>query len=395
MSPLRILVTDADTPKSLAIVRALGKQYEVWTAANIRMALAASSRYRRRHLTHPAHAADFSEWALSVCIQNQIRVVIPPEESSSLLLARSAELFAQHGILVAASPIETLERMVDKVRTIDAARQISIPVPPTTILERTSDAIEAAREMGYPVVIKPTSTRFWDGERFRNSCIVSYAGSDEQLSNIIATIDSRMPPPIVQKFIHGEGVGVCMLMGNDGEVLADFAHLRLRDYRPTGSGSVLRQSIALTSELRTMSSALLRHLGCRGVAMVEFKVDRQAKQIVLMEVNGRFWGSLQLAIDAGVNFPVLLVDWLLGKPVRKPSYKEGVILRWWAGDFVRTLRVLKGRPAGFPGPFPSRLSALVEFLGRQPDGTRNEIHRSDDRRPALVEPISIVRRLIA
>jgi predicted ATP-grasp superfamily ATP-dependent carboligase len=204
-----------------------------------------------------------------------------------------------------------------------------------------------------------------------------------------------MPSPIIQKFIPGIGVGVSMLMSESGEILAEFAYRRLRDYRPTGSGSVLRESIAMSPSLRSSSARLLRHIGCSGVAMVEFRIEDGTGNPYLMEINGRFWGSLQLAIDAGVNFPALLVDWLTGKPIEKPSYKEGVILRWWAGDFIRTLRVLKGRPAGFAGSFPSRLSTIFEFLGPQPTGTRNEILRWCDCWPSLIEPISVMRKLIA
>jgi len=186
-----------------------------------------------------------------------------------------------------------------------------------------------------------------------------------------------------------------MLMDYDGKILAEFAHRRLRDYRPTGSGSVLRESIALTPELRESSERLLRALGCYGIAMVEYRIESNSGDAYLMEVNGRFWGSLQLAIDSGVNFPSLLVDWLTCKRFAKPSYETGVILRWWTGDLVRTLRVLKGRPSGFAGYFPSRISALKEFLGRQPKGTRDEILQWRDWAPSLIEPISVMRKLIA
>ena len=128
--------------------------------------------------------------------------------------------------------------------------------------------------------------------------------------------------------------------------------------------------------------------------MVEFRLDQETQQLYLMEINGRFWGSLQLAIDAGINFPLLLVDWLNGRSPEQPQYKPGVILRWWAGDFIRTLRVLKGRPSGFTGVFPSRLSALLEFFGPQPRGTRGEVLRRNDYWPSLIEPISMLKKLI-
>jgi predicted ATP-grasp superfamily ATP-dependent carboligase len=396
MRKLRVLVTDADTPKSLAIVRALGATHEIWTAASSRLALAAWSRYTRRHLQYRLDDdLGFCDWVYEAGRANQIDIVIPPEESSALLLSREAARFLQSGITIASLPIDALEKVVDKTKTIEAARRIGTRIPDTQIPERNDAVLDAAHRVGYPVVLKPRSTCFFDGSRFISSIAVGYASSDEQVRSWLRRMDSRMPPPIVQEFVPGEGIGVCMLLGAAGEVLAEFAHRRLRDYRPTGSGSVLRESIVLPPRLRDESARLLGHLGCRGVAMVEFRVNPDTGQAYLMEVNGRFWGSLQLAIDAGVNFPALLLASLTGRPVQKPSYKHGVVLRWWAGDFIRTLRVLKGPPPGFAGSFPSRFSAVLDFIGPQPSGTRNEILRRTDCWPSLIEPISMMRRLIA
>lgn len=396
MSKLRVLVTDADSPKALAIVRGLGHQHEVWTTADSPLALAAWSRYTRRHATYPfSGTAEFCSWVLAMCRENQIQVVIPLEESSSMLLAREAGHFRENGIAVASLSLDALEKVVDKTKTLEAAQRIGIRVPPSESPSNVAGIIVAARRLGYPVVIKPRSTQFWDGTRFVASKAIGYANSDEQLRTLVERLELDAPTPIVQKFISGSGVGVSMLMDRDGNILAEFAHRRLRDYRPTGSGSVLRESIALRPELRDSSARLLRDLGCCGIAMVEWRIESGSGDAYLMEINGRFWGSLQLAIDSGVNFPALLVDWLTGTRFEKPSYKTGVVLRWWAGDLVRTLRVLKGRPSGFVGSFPSRLSALRDFIGRQPKGTRNEILQWRDCLPSLIEPISVMRKLIA
>jgi predicted ATP-grasp superfamily ATP-dependent carboligase len=197
----------------------------------------------------------------------------------------------------------------------------------------------------------------------------------------------------LQRFIPGRGCGVCVLVSKDGSLAAEFAHERLRDYRPTGSGSVLRRSVAVNRHLREISLKLLRHIGAHGIAMVEFRIDDRTGDPYLMEINGRFWGSLQLAVDAGVNFPLLLVDQALGRSVVLPRYSENVILRWWLGDLIRTMRVLKGRPAGYIGVFPSRVSALREFFGPQPKGTRSEVLRWTDCWPGLIEPLSFLRRV--
>ena len=41
--------------------------------------------------------------------------------------------------------------------------------------------------------------------------------------------------------------------------------------------------------------------------MVEFKLDEQTQEVKLMEINPKFWGSLELGLAAGVNFGELLV----------------------------------------------------------------------------------------
>src|SRR5213076_2792369 len=155
--------------------------------------------------------------------------------------------------------------------------------------------------------------------------------------------------------------------------LAWFAHERLRDVRPSGSGSSLRRSVALDPRLQTRAERLLCEMQWHGPAMVEFRDDGTGAPW-LMEVNGRFWGSLQLSIAAGRDFPRLWIEILTAKPVQPPAaYREGVTLRWLWGDVKRLLHILAGRPAGYPGAYPSVAEGLREMFGRQPPGTRLEV----------------------
>ena len=129
--------------------------------------------------------------------------------------------------------------------------------------------------------------------------------------------------------------------------------------------------------------------------MVEFRDDGIGEPC-LMEVNGRFWNSLQLAIDAGVDFPRLWVSVLKGERVEQVSdYAEGVTLRWLWGDVKRLLHIFKGRPAGFTGAYPTRWQGLRELFGAQPEGTQLEIRRAGDAWPALGEWVQGGRELLA
>ena len=122
--------------------------------------------------------------------------------------------------------------------------------------------------------------------------------------------------------------------------------------------------------------------------MVEFKEDRRDRSLRLMEINARFWGSLQLAIDAGVNFPCILADMVAGHlPPTLPSYRAGVRSRWLAGDLDSLLMLLtrsRNRLA-VPLSHPGRLSSLWEFMHFWGSDLRYEVERRDDPGPGVLE----------
>ncbi len=109
-----------------------------------------------------------------------------------------------------------------------------------------------------------------------------------------------------------------------------------------------------------------------------------------MEVNGRFWGSLQLAIDAGVDFPLLASRLALGQPLDAPaSYRVGVKSRWLLGDLDHLLLRLfrRDRDLRLPNGAPSRARTLFEFMKFFERDARYEVVRRDDIRPFLREVV--------
>lgn len=93
---------------------------------------------------------------------------------------------------------------------------------------------------------------------------------------------------------------------------------------------------------------LVQHVKWQGVTMVEVKMDRHLKAPVLMEINERFWGLPQLAIDVGLIFSYLLYKAMNGEALSVPDnfYRVGTQSRWLLGDFDHLLmRMTKSNSA--------------------------------------------------
>ena len=161
---------------------------------------------------------------------------------------------------------------------------------------------------------------------------------------------------------------------------------------------MLRESIELPKPMTDYAVKLLEQVKWHGVAMVEFKVEKASKIPRLMEINGRFWGSLQLAIDAGLNIPYLLYQVTSGQSVAIPdnSYRVGTQSRWFLGDLDHLLmRLTKTNATLHLGPdAPSRWRCAVEFARLFRRDLHYEVESLSDPRPALEEYRAWISQLV-
>jgi predicted ATP-grasp superfamily ATP-dependent carboligase len=394
MTPTRVLVLDGQTTQALACVRSLGRAgYRPMVASRHRWPLAGWSRWaaaRRRIAAETVESfTDLRNWA----VEQGVGVVLPTTERSCLLLNLERDTWESSGIRVGCADAMTLARAFDKGRTLETARACGVAIPPTRLPTSEAEAIEAGRELGFPCVVKARFSEALVGTALIRGGGVSYLSRPEELLPAIA--EHRQGPhwPILQGFVWGKGKGVSGLCDR-GRPLTLFAHERLRDVRPTGSGSTLRRSIPLDDRLRGPVERLLAKLEWHGPVMVEFR-DEGDGPPCLMEVNGRFWGSLQLAISAGVDVPRMWLDLLSDRaPAPTFSYAHGVTLRWLWGDAKRLLKILEGPPVGYPGRYPTRGEGFRELFRRQPSGTRLEIWDPRDPWPAAGEWVQGIGELI-
>jgi len=277
----------------------------------------------------------------------------------------------------------------DKEAVMKAAAACGLRVPAQVVLTAPSDVEQLNEsELCFPVVVKPArSVARSNGKQFKVG--VKHCADRDALRRVLAAIPAEAYPLLVQQRVIGAGVGIFLLLW-DGELVATFAHRRIREKPPAGGVSVYRESIRAEPSLVDRSRELLESFGWRGVAMIEYKIDERTGTPFIMEINGRFWGSLQLAIDAGVDFPSLLIARADGHMVYGPSeYKVGIRSKWEWGEVDHALTRLRQSDEllSLPPGSPSRVRAVLGLLIPWRPRDRFEVFRLGDPRPFFRETV--------
>ena len=392
--PEPVLVLDGAQRGALAVVRSLGSRgIPVHVGQTGAISLAARSRFCAGPVTLPdpaTHPGAFGHAVMRAAAQLGIRLVLPVTDTSMVVLSESPEFQAADAPhrLMGPSP-GAFARLSDKARLLDMARELGIPVPQTRLVHSREQLETAVAETEFKCVLKPARSKALLGAKVLSTS-VSLISSPAELasSRALAWVDAM--PILVQRFIPGSGAGVFALYGDSGPA-AWFAHRRLREKPPSGGVSVLCESVAVDPVMRGHAERLLSAADWFGPAMVEFRVDPEGRPW-LMEVNGRLWGSLQLAIDCGVDFPWLLYQLCRGEEVHGPkSYESGCRLRWLLGDLDHLLLQIRGK--GTAESIGKKLASLAAFMNFFDHRTKLEVLRRQDPAPFRHELREWVRAL--
>jgi len=330
-----VLITDGLWRKTLAAVRSLGRRgIPVVVGERTVLAPALWSRYAARRYRYPsAHfqTDGFLARLRRIIERERIRIVFPMEEETLLTILRHRSALGERLVIPFAEP-EKIERVRDKAQLFRLAESLAIPMPKTWYPESPEDVVQVGREVNFPVIVKPRVSTGAMGLRYVNDA--------EALTAAWAEVHARFPRPIVQDYIPegGGAFGASVLVGPQGERLASFVHRRLREYPVSGGASTFRTSVR-DPQLVEIAFRILGAVGWLGVAMAEFRYDPRDGLPKLIELNPRFWGSLNLAIQSGVDFPYLLYRMAQGERIEPVhDYREGVVGRWLLqGDLLHYL----------------------------------------------------------
>jgi predicted ATP-grasp superfamily ATP-dependent carboligase len=314
----QVFITDGHWRKTLAAVRALGeKGISVSVGESTRLATACFSKYCGRTVVYPSplqSPSKFISFIKKELSRHSYQMLLPMEDETLGLIAKHHKEFAHLTYLPMVS-FDQLEFARSKDKVLQLAARLGIPVPRTWYIEDISRINELKHYLPYPVVIKPRMSSGAVG--------ISYPKNPAELTHQYLSVHQHFPYPLIQELIpiEGPGYGASFLLDENHQVKASFVHKRLREYPVTGGASTLRESVRY-DDIRDMAISLLKALDWFGVAMVEFKLDPRDGVPKLMEINPRFWGSLSLAVHAGVNFPYLLYRMSRGENFKPVEYYQ-------------------------------------------------------------------------
>lgn len=378
----RILVLDGNQRAALAAVRSLGSR-GLWVAVGeaATESMAGASRFSKKQVCYAdpfRSPRGFFEDILLQIEELGITFLLPITEATTYVLLRYRKELPEDVILPFPDS-DTVERVANKNELFVLAGQQGIPIPETVFCGNSHEGLEALQSFDrFPLVLKPFKSKILlDGDIVSTEVIV--AASRQEAKAALETSTYFNFPFMLQSFIEGSGQGIFALF-NHGEPVCYFAHRRIREKPPGGGVSVLSESAPVNETLKTSAEKLLRAVQWHGVAMVEFRVSDDGTGY-LMEINPRFWGSLQLAIDSGVDFPWLLYRTCTGASLPEITWRHRRV-RWLLGDLDRLYLVLKAPIASYS--IVEKLLEVLRFL-RPGRHTRHEVNRWHDLRPFWFE----------
>ena len=397
---MNVLVTDGENRSALAVTRSLGRRGCGVIVAGLKSGnISSCSRFCKRNFETPDPMTDgkkFTEHIADIVTREKIDIIFPLTEQTIYQLNKVRDQLLQD-VVLACAPSEKMGVVSNKYKLFQLAQNVGVPIPGTIFVDGSEDFL--VKESGissFPVVVKPAFSRTPAGDGFITAGVM-YAADRHELRRLYESKPALRYPSLIQELIVGQGTGLFTLFDQDRHLVL-FSHRRLLEKPPSGGVSVISESIALDPEMVKSAEHLLSAVGWKGVAMVEFKRDVRDGKAKLMEINGRLWGSLQLAVSSGVDFPSLCLDYYLG---RKPSsilndYTVGYRLKWFLGILDHLIIRLKknGRLLNLPPESPTCWQVARELVKSGRPDTSFDVYDPRDLKPFVSEIKSYIRDLI-
>jgi protein-tyrosine-phosphatase/predicted ATP-grasp superfamily ATP-dependent carboligase len=314
----KALVLGEDTRSFLSVIRSLGRQnYSVDVVCYNQRSPTLASQYIHQAYFYNYQAYSQEEWLdklLELTHQQKYDVIMPCDERAIYPLYEHRHRFPDTCHLGIPNR-QVIEHLFDKETTKQLAIKCAVPVAKGELVKLgSSNYQQLATQFAVPFVVKPTLS--FKSAQLSKRQKVEIIESPAQYQRYLDQGNGQ-DVVLIEEYFAGTGQGIS-LFAVQGQVQYFFAHTRVNEPR-TGGGSSYRKAISVDPEMAKACERLCVATQFDGVGMFEFKKNEQTKRWILIEVNARFWGSLPLAIKAGVDFPAYYAQYLLKNFVLQAS----------------------------------------------------------------------------
>src|SRR5208337_852450 len=385
----KVLVLGIDNRSSLTVIRSLGRRnLEVhigWCTVDCE---ALYSKYISK-IQYIPFTKDISwkDSLTSLMVREQYNIVIPCHDQTLIPLQLNRNYLEPFGMIYLLED-QVFDIVFDKFKANDLAYSLGIPLPRGKIISDISQVEAVLSEFKFPVILKPRSS--FTIYNLENKYYVHKVYNPKELRTCLLSLFSQ-GNVLIQENFPGTGVGV-EFIADHGEILLAFQHVRVHE-PVTGGGSSYRKSVPIHAELIDATRRLIKSLNYTGVAMIEFKFNFETGKWIFVEINGRFWGSLPLAVAAGADFPYYLYQLIVeGRRSFPQDYKVGLFCRNLTNDLGSLPQNLKLYYADPSSKAFSKKKVAEELSNILLLRERSDTLVIDDPMPGLVELGRLIRK---
>ena len=362
-----LIVTTGRSRGSLAALRALSEAgWYVGVGIPETKGMVTTSKWcRHRHLI-PRPRGDAEEFvaALAEAVAiGEYDVVFGGGDDTVAALAAARDRIPAR---VAHPPIDRVIAALDKIELATRARAVGLAAP------RTEVATEAtlSRWVG-PVVVKCRS-HFAPGQHHEYRIEARRYPNAERGANRVRRIRDAGLVPTLQQVVDGQ-LGAIIGVMHDGRLLGRVQQAASALWPVPNGVSSRAETIPVDEDLAGRAEALLAGLGWEGLVELQF-LTPPGCAAHLIDLNGRFYGSMALANEAGANLADAWARQALGLPLPPLSDAQiGVRFAWTAGDLRRAFAERRG----------GLLGDVRTTFGWARQATASSVWDRHDVRPAL------------
>lgn len=386
------IVTCGEMRQSLAAVRALGRAgIPVAVAAKKRPCLAMWSRYATSTFLTEGEASSPERFVEQLAEEIKARYAVCALVSTDdawwalsrfreFLPDSAQKIFPPHYSVVRSLDLEALHHFA-KSLVIPCAKLIRVP-------ENASEdlVLDLIKHLDFPLALRPIIPWFLreeGGLRIEEPLVLR---SREQL---IRTLKMNL---LKNGFLVSAYVAVRSLsyfgFAEKGQVLLEGFQERLNEFEPGSERTTLAMTIQQIPILRQHAQKLLAALQWQGPFKVEF-IKEKRNNYKLLRVVGRLWDSLELAIRADVNIPLICYRMAEGNLTEDllVNARSKVQVRWLAGDALskvsNPLQALQDLKSVMHGLNPRGL--YQRYVGKEKVDNYFDVLDPDDPMPFIFE----------